>query len=110
LKEKIKKQNMKNIKTFVEFLNEARMPWSTGTLSIDEKKLMPENQEKIDQYKSMIENIQDQLKNWPSGNKGADKSKRAAIKEIREEIKEIKQYDAKGEIWPYDAEYPDMSY
>ena len=67
---------MKHIKLYEEFLNESE---------VNEAKLHPVNVEYIDQIDSWIEGIQNQLKNWPSRNKGKDEAKREGVKELRKE-------------------------
>jgi hypothetical protein len=52
--------------------------------------------------------LQDQIKNWPSSNKGADASKREAIKELRKERAAIVKSGM--EEYEYEPLYPSISY
>jgi hypothetical protein len=95
----MKKNNMKNLNTFEEFLNESEL---------NEAKLHPVNAEYVKQIDSWIEGIQNQLKNWPSGNKGADAAKREGVKELRKERAAIVK---SGEVqYEYEPSYPSISY
>jgi len=90
---------MKNLQTFEEFLNESEL---------NEAKLHPVNAEYVKQIDSWIEGIQNQLKNWPSGNKGADAAKREGVKELRKERAAIVK---SGEVqYEFQPSYPSISY
>jgi len=85
-----------------------RSPYTNESQELNEAKLHPTNQAYIEQIDRWIADLKMQLEVWPSGNKGADKTKRDGIKELRTERAKIVK--AGLEEYEYEPSYPSISF